>query len=258
MKYIARTLALAILGLGALTAHAQNRTFIAVDRMHIPESQNPETYIATEKLWQRLHQRAVDTGICLSWTLYKVENGGRTDFATVRVYNSLDKMSNPWPDSVTKDLYNAEESKTMNHTGETRDLIHTEVSELEAATSGDGKLDPSDSISVEYMKPKLGKGGEYYNMEKNTYSKIHQARVKAGEMKNWYFLSRMFPSGMDSEFDYITVNIYPKNGSGWNSKIAETALGKEEAAKLGDPGAVRTMIRTEIWHPLLTTTPAKK
>src|ERR1039457_1975809 len=101
--------------------------------MHIPEGQSSDAYIATEKLWQRLHQRAVDAGICLSWTLYKVENGGRTDFATVRVYNSPDKMSNPWPDSVTK----------------------------------------------EYMKPKPGKSTEYYNREKNTYSKIHQADRKS-------------------------------------------------------------------------------
>ena len=95
-------------------------------------------------------------------------------------------------------------------------------------------------------------------MEKNVYSRIHQARVKTGEMKNWYFLSRMFPHGKDSEFDFITVNVYPKNASGWNSKIAETALGKEETAKLGDPGDVRTMIQAELWRPLLTTTPAKK
>ena len=258
MISIARTVAIALLGFAALAANAQNRTFLAVDRMHIPEGQSSEAYIATEKLWQRLHQRAVDTGICLSWALYKVENGGRTHYATVRAYNSLDKMSNPWPESIAKDLYSPEESKMMSQTGKTRDLIHAELLGMEAAATGDGKPDPSDSISVEYMKPKPGKGNEYYTMEKDTYSKIHQARVKAGEMKSWYFLSRRFPRGTDSEFDFITVNVYPKNGGGWNSKIIETALGKDEAAKLGDPGNVRTMVRSEVWHPVLSTTPATK
>lgn len=258
MISIARTVAIALLGFAALAANAQNRTFLVVDRMHIPEGQSAEAYIATEKLWQRLHQRAVDAGICLSWALYKVENGGRTHYATVRAYNSLDKMSNPWPDSIAKDLYSPEESKMMGQTGKTRDLIHAELLGMEAAATGDGRPDPSDSISVEYMKPKPGKGNEYYTMEKDTYSKIHQARVKAGEMKSWYFLSRRFPRGTDSEFDFITVNVYPKNGGGWNSKIVETALGKDEAAKLGDPGNMRTMVRSELWHPLLNTTPAKK
>ncbi len=258
MISIARTVAIALLGFAALAANAQNRTFLVVDRMHIPEGRSAEAYIATEKLWQRLHQRAVDAGICLSWALYKVENGGRTDYATVRAYNSLDKMSNPWPDSITKDLYSSEESKTMSQTGKTRELIHGELLAIEAAASGDGKPETSDIISVEYMKSAPGKGDEYYKMEKDTYSKIHQARVKAGEMKSWYFLSRMFPNGADSDFDFVTVNTYPKSGGGWNSKIVETALGKEEAAKLGDPGDVRTMVLAELWHPILTTAPAKK
>ena len=58
------------------------------------------------------------------------------------------------------------------------------------------------------MKPMPGKGNEYYNLEKNTYTKVHQARIKAGEMKNWYFLSRVYPRGTDSDFDFVTVNIY--------------------------------------------------
>lgn len=258
MKSIARTVAIALIGFAALAANAQNRTFLVVDRMHIPEGQSSEAYIATEKLWQRLHQRAVDAGICLSWALYKVENGGRTDYATVRAYNSLDKTSSPWPESITKDLYSPEESKLMNQTGKTRELIHAELLEIQAAAMGDGKSDPSDSISVEYMKPKPGKSGEYSKMEKEIFSRIHEARVKAGEMKNWYFLSRRFPHGTDSEFDFITVNTYPKNGGGWNSKIIETALGKDEAAKLGDPREMRTMVHAEIWHPVLITAPAKK
>jgi len=54
-------------------------------------------------------QKAVDAGICQAWYLEKVENGGRGDYVTVRVYNSLDKMANPWPGSVTNNLFNAEE-----------------------------------------------------------------------------------------------------------------------------------------------------
>lgn len=40
MKHIARTLAPGLFGLGALTAHAQNRTIVAVGQMHIPEGQS--------------------------------------------------------------------------------------------------------------------------------------------------------------------------------------------------------------------------
>jgi hypothetical protein len=35
-------------------------------------------------------------------------------------------------------------------------------------------------------------------------------------------------------------------------------LGKDEAAKLGDPTTVRTMVREELWRPVLRAIPAQK
>jgi len=34
---------------------------------------------------------------------------------------------------------------------------------------------------------------------RDLFSKIHKARVDAGLMDGWYFLSRIFPSGYDAE-----------------------------------------------------------
>lgn len=44
----------------------------------------------------------------------------------------------------------------------------------------------------------------------------------------------------------------------WDNGILETALGKEQAAKLADPSSVRTMVRREVWRPLLRAVPAQK
>ena len=259
MKLIVRNLLfLALLCPGALSARAQEHRYAVIEYMHIPEGKNPDTYVAAEKLWQRLHQRAVDAGICRAWYLERVDNGGRGDFVTIRVYDSLDKMSNPWPESIQKDLYNAEESKTMKATEETRDLIRRELWEYEASAAPIPGGDPSSYVYVQFMKAKEGKAGEYYNLEKNTYTKIHQARVKAGEMKNWHFMSRLFPSGTDAQYDFVTINVFPTKDASWNSAIVETALGKDEAAKLANPTTVRTMVREELWRPVLRTTPAKQ
>jgi hypothetical protein len=187
-----------------------------------------------------------------------VENGGRGHFVKVRVYDSLDKMSNPWPQSLSKDLYNADEMKTMQDTEKTRDLIHRELWQFEASAIQSPGGDPSSYVWVKFMKPKDGKNREYHQMEKDTYTKIHQARIKAGEMKNWHFMSRLFPSGTDSQFDFVTVNVFAQKDWKWNSQIVESALGKEEAAKLPDPATIRTNVREELWRPLLRAVPAQK
>ena len=258
MNRFVRTLLLTLLVTTALAARAQERRYAIVEYMHIPEGKSPDAYVATEKLWQRLHQRAVDAGICQAWYLERVENGGRGDYVTIRIYNSLDKLSNPWPESIQKELFNSEEEKMMNRTEETRDLIHREAWEFEASAATTPGGDPSSYVYVQFMKPKEGKGSEYYNAEKNSYLKVHQARIKAGEMKNWHFMSRLFPSGTDADYEFVTINVYSQKDPIWNEKMIETALGKEAAAKLGDAFTLRKMVREELWRPVLGTTPVKK
>lgn len=259
MNRLTSALGLALLAAATLTARAQTHRFAVVEYMHLPEGRNEDAYLATEKLWQRLHQKAVDAGNYQAWFLERVENSGRGDFVTVTIYNSLDKLTDPWPDSLSKDLYNAEEMKIMQDTEKTRDLIRRELWEFEASAIADAAGgDPSTYVWVQFMKPKDGKSAEYFTMEKETYTKIHQARIKAGEMKNWHFLSRRFPSGTDSDFDFITVNVYAQKDVAWNMKTIETALGKDAAAKLSDPTAIRTNVREELWRPVLRAIPAKK
>ena len=258
MNRFTTTFLLCLLCAVSLTARAQNHRYAIVEYMHIPEGKGEDAYIACEKLWQRLHQKAVDAGICQAWYLERVENGGRGDFVTIRVYNSLDKLSNPWPDSLSKDLFNAEENNIMQGTEKTRDLIHRELWEYESSAIDQPGGDPSSYVWVQFMKPKEGKSEEYYKAEKELYSKVHQARIKAGELKNWHFMSRMLPSGTDSPFDFITINVFGQKDWKWNPKTVESALGKDQAAKLGDPTTLRTMVREELWRPLLRAVPAQK
>ena len=260
MNRIASTLLLFLLAAGILPVRAQSgpQRYAVVEYMHLPEGKSEEAYLATEKLWQRLHQKAVDAGKYQAWYLERVENGGRGDFATVTVYESLDKMANPWPDSITKGLFNAEEMKIMDDTEKTRDLIHRELWAFESSADQNPGGDPSSYVWVQFMKPKDGKSRDYAKMEVDTYTKIHQARIKAGEMKNWHFMSRVFPSGVDADFEFVTINVFPQKEWEWNAKLVESVLGKEEAAKLSDPTTIRTTVREELWRPLLRAIPAQK
>jgi hypothetical protein len=261
MKTLKTLLLVMSLAVFATLARAQQpRLYAAIDYMHIPEDRSEQDYIALEKLWQRLHQKATDAGICRGWYLERVENGGRNDFVTIRVYDSLDKLVNPWPDSLTKDLFTTNEMAQIRQTEQVRQLAHSELWEIEAAAVKKIQDGGEHFALITFMKPKPGKEQEYYKAEKEIFRKVHQARVDAGVMNGWYFLSRMYPSGYDSPFDYITVNIYADKAAAekpWDMKLLEKALDKDELAKSNTFLDMRTAVRNEIWHSVLRAVPSK-
>jgi len=261
-KLFVATFAFTIFCVGDLAVQAQNRIFAIIDYMHIPEARRAEDYIAVEKLWQRRHQKAVDAGICKGWALYRVENGGRTDFVTVRFYDSLDKSINPWPESLSQGLYNSDEIKMMEGTQDSRQFIFSEVHERIAEVGLTGRMDFSLVNVRNYMKSMPDKNA--LNIEATVYSKIHAEAKKAGLIEAWAVSKRVYPSGKNMDWDYSTSNWFTKkqmtqrwDGKKWR-KTVEAALGKEEAGKLPDNATWRTAIRKEIWYPILATEPKSK
>jgi hypothetical protein len=254
-------LSLCLLAAPAVIHAQQHRVYAAVDYMNVPDEKSEQDYIALEKLWSRVHQKACDAGICLGWYLDRVENGGRNHFVTIRVYDSLDKMAEPWPDSLTKGLFSSQEEAQINQTAQVRHLTHRELWAIEASALKKMEGDPKHYALVNFMKPKPGKDAEYYKAEKELFSKIQKAYVDAGQMDGWFFMSRMFPSGYDAEFDYITADIFKDKAASEKStdqKIAQNALTKEEFATAMKALEYRTVVRREVWQPILRVLPSKE
>src|SRR5262249_52997302 len=132
----------------------QQHLYAVIDYMHIPDGQSDRDYIALEKLWSRIHQKACDAGICRGWYVAQVENGGRNDFVTIRVYDSLNKIAEPWPDSLTKGLFSSQEETQMNQTARVRQLTHSELWEIEASTIKELEGDSKHYTVIDFMKPK--------------------------------------------------------------------------------------------------------
>ena len=260
-RFKAVLLCLGLLCAASVARAQQSHLYAVIDYMHIPEGKSDQDYIAVEKLWQRIHQKAADAGISRAWYLERVENGGRNDFVTIRVYDSLNKIADPWPDSLTKGLFTAQEETQMNQTGNVRYLTHSELWEIEASVLKKLEGDPRGLAVINFMKPKPGKTDTYFDMEKNLFAKVHKARLDAGLMDGWYFLSRTFPHGYDAEYDFITVDLYPDKATwekSWDGKLIEKSLSKEEIAKASNPEELRTIVRQEIWNPVLRAVPSTK
>ncbi len=253
-------LACAMVVAGILSVRAQPTLFAVADYMFVGPEKSETDYLATEKLWQRLHQKAIDAGICRGWYLQRVEQGGRHSFVTVRVYNSLDKIANPWPSELSSELYNDEEQAKMQQTEKTRELVQSELWQLEAAAMKAGNTEQPGYIVVDYMKAKPGKLAAYYDLESKVFKKVQQARVDAGQLQAWFFVSRMFPSGTDAEFDFLTVNEYADQESSrkdYDMKTIQAALTEDEMNQAMTVQDSRSIVREEIWHPVMRALPAQ-
>jgi hypothetical protein len=146
----------------------------------------------------------------------------------VNVYDSLEKVRAPWSENLVKGLYSDQEMETMQKTQALRHLTRSELWQFEASAMKEGEPDDPTYIVMHFMKATPGKTGDYYQMEKDLFRKIHQARVDKGQLRSWFFMSRMFPSGHDAEHDFITLNVYP------NKSASEKAWDRERSVEEGD------------------------
>jgi hypothetical protein len=258
MKTLAKiVLTLQILG-ACLAARAEEKSYFIVNYMRVPEGQKVEDYLALEKLWQRLHQKAVDTGFCRGWFLHRIEGDNGNRFVTVEVFDSLDKYAQRWPASIREGLYNSTELAEMQQTGKRRDLVRSEIWEVETGAQLKEESGDPAKIVVDFMKVKKGKGSAYYQMEDKLYKKIHQARIDAGKMQSWVLFSRMVPGGTEADFNFVTFNGYSDKQGGWDKRFVQSALSKEEQEKLPDPGELRTIVNEEVWIPVMHAMASKK
>lgn len=75
-----------------------------------------------------------------------------------------------------------------------------------------GQDQPPTFLIVENMKVKPGMNTEYLNAETKVCKKIHQERIKSGNITNWTLYEVRYPSGTSAAYDYVTVT----SVSGWD------------------------------------------
>lgn len=97
-----------------------------------------------------------------------------------------------------------------------------------------GQDQPPTFLIVDYMKVKPGMTSQYLDAETKVWKKIHQERIKAGNIVNWNLYEVRYPSGTSNAFDYVTVTTVSgwdgieKFYQSWNDVISK--LSKEDQA----------------------------
>jgi hypothetical protein len=115
--------------------------------------------------------------------------------------------------------------------------------------------DDTEYVIVEYMKVKPGMGNKYLECEK-AWKLIHQERIKLGHITGWELERVISPSGIHSEYDYLTIT-HLKNWqaiedmrNSWNeatwNKITVN-LTPEQKKVADEANLYRDFVKSEIW-----------
>lgn len=246
--------------LASIAIEAQ--TVAVVDFMKVPGN-GQDAYLAVEKQWKNLHQSKVESGAIQAWQLYYVRYSGTTslyNFTTVTIYENFGKTETTLTDDDFKKAFGATSADFMKKTAASRDLIYSETYQLQVGIPSET---PDKYIVVNFVR--TDNLDKYLNMEKTGYMPMHQEAKKLGQRNTWGIWTR-WPNN-DNSFQAVAVDGFTKfsdiNNVNYNDVMAKVMAEKkpgevyEMLDQVTKTDQMRTIVKSEIWDLLDTTTPKK-
>ena len=234
-----------------------NAQIYVVQYMKVKDGKFSE-YRAIEKAWMKLHQKLVDNGNLIRWTLYSKMFGGTNDeydYITVNVYPDWATFEKPASEEIIN-FANDEMEVEMNSTSEVRDLIRQEI--YTASVLAENSI-LSEIIQISYMKVDHTGFGKYVDLEKKYFKPYFEGLIDAGARNSWGVYQRNTPMG--GSFNFIAVNGFEKlsQPDEVSSELMDEAW---EKAKNGVPEDkileetynARETVHSEYWRRVWSTT----
>jgi hypothetical protein len=116
------------------------------------------------------------------------------------------------------------------------------------ATAQSADPAPSRYLYIGYHKPLPGKADAYVRMERESWKRIHQARVDAGIIRSWKMYVVSFPNGDAQEYDYVTITEFPSWAAmeePYRRINFDAILGEAKVKELGTINALRKLVRKD-------------
>ena len=249
-----------LLVLASIGIEAQ--TVAVVDFMKVPVN-GQDAYLAVEKQWKNLHQNRVESGSIQGWELYHVRNSGTNssyNFTTVTIYENFGKTENGITEADFKKTFGATSADLLKKTLASRDLTFSETYQLQVGISSET---PDKYIVVNFIR--TDDVDKYIDMEKTAYMPIHQEAKKLGQNNTWGIWTR-WPNN-DNSFQAVAVDGYSKfsdiNNVNYHDLMARVMAEKKPdevydiLGQINKTDQIRTIIKSEIWDMLDSTTPKK-
>ena len=113
---------------------------------------------------------------------------------------------------------------------------------------------PATYVQVDYMKVAPGNEAEYMDVERSIWKPIHEARQRAGNLVSWSLYMIRYPSGTNTEYNFVTVNAYSDFNHTENSFSDSIVRQAHPDASEADRNKMmnrtdlsRDLVRSEMW-----------
>lgn len=282
MKHIARTLALALLGVG-LSHAAENApptpkipmearikeaarpfSWNQIDFMSVPKGKE-DAYEAVERDWKKIHDELARRGKLINWTVWKAEDPAKAgfDYATVKTFDCVADTINVYDWDEIAQFYGKDKLQELfDRTAPTRTLARSELWRVEDYTLATSNKGDRKRAYITMMKAKDGKQQEYEAMEKDIYGKVwQQVAQKQPGLAGWMFHRLVSFTGSQPAYDYYTSHLVntdmPQITEEQRNKAMDQAW-KDAGVPAMDkvkPENLRTELRTFSVQKVLETSP---
>lgn len=245
------------LGCTSLYAQAPGPVYLIVEHMKVMPGQEVQ-YLEIENAWKGIHEQRIRDGIILSWNLYAVRYPAGAarpyDYVTVTMFNSLDHVETPYPDTLFTQVLTPEQMPPfLERTEGTRTLVRGELwVQLDGVFPQDPNATPSRYALLDLMKVEPGEEETYLRMERELAKPLHQERMKADKINGWALFGIMLPGGTGVGYNYATANFFDTMSDladPYPVELISTALpGRDMNNLIQEIVDAREIVRSELWE----------
>jgi hypothetical protein len=237
--------------------NAQNEptVFAIIDLMKVKPGSEGKYLDLEKNVWKPLHQERINQGKITGWILYKVRYTGSTDlynYVTATFFDNPANLEDPWAGIDPKKILSGiDVDKAYDETLQSRDLVRSNlIVKQDEAVAERG---PSAKyIEIDFMKVKPGNEGLYLDVEKNIWKPVHKEFIKAGTRVGWSLWSEVYPSGSESEYQFITANFFSDfskiNAADYADAFKKAHPGKDINELSEKTSNSRDLVRSELWE----------
>lgn len=213
-----------------------------------------DQYLATEKVWKKIHQGRKQRGEIMDWfmfqTTYPNGTNATCDFTTITYQTAKQLASTRDWATMTKGL-TKEELTIANDAEKTRNLtdrsLYSFLNGCDQAVCKPGKY-----LQLFFTNAKTGKGGDYEKFLIDG-EPLRLEAIKTGKIQGWSVWERQYPSG--PEYDgYTTVYAYEsmegllKNSPpDFTAELKKTGLAENQSAYLVKMRELREWLGSQVW-----------
>lgn len=247
-----------------LTAQISFSQVVVLNYMKVPPG-GEARYEAAEKYAQKVLQAKTDEGTMIGWELYRVHHQGSEseyNYVTVDIYENLSSSVSGMNWEYVQNVLGDDADKAMDEIMNSRKLTYRETLGFNMGVPAAGD---ENFILIHYIK--ASNPEKYYEMERAAYMPLHQLAVDNGKMSGW---SVWTPWLHDGKLDYTALvvdgfsSLEQIDNRDFGSLYEEFKKDKseEELEKLqkyyDKTGKTRTMVKSQLWEKVASTTPRKE